>query len=191
MDYDQTKGLIYFGSAASIDEDLFIKIVHFNPKMRLLLLMNDLTTSTVKSTCLKAWLNHKILNIYMIDSIILIKAHAYNPFNGTIITFNMDNIKGGEIQSFEKDRIKNLHGHILKVTYFKFFMVADGKTDSKGKFDIKTLRFPDGEALRLLSKKANFTVEFLKTPDGVTYGWKTANGSYTGEKKSKIILTTI
>ena len=67
-------------------------------------------------------------------------------------------------------------------------MVSDGKTDRNGNFLLETLRFPDGEGLKLLSKHANFSVEFVKSKDGFTYGWKAKNGTYTGEDMKDLHL---
>lgn len=162
-------------------EEILPKIAQYNPKLRVLIFLNDFVLSHLVDDIFNvAWNNYKILNIYVVDFLFPTQVYAYNPFDRTLVTFAVDNINNVSIRNFEKARIANLKGYKLKVTYFDFFLVADGKTDENGMYIIETLRFPDGEGLKLLSKLANFSVEFVKTANGITYGWRHENGTYTG-----------
>lgn len=191
LDFDTSKGVVYSGSTQSLTENLFPKLKLFNPKMRIILLLLDFDELLIPTVLLEAWEQFKLLNIYIVDYRNEQKiVYGFNPFNKTFVNFNFHLKKQAEFrdqfESFARHRVRNLFEYSLRTTFFKFFMVADGETDDAGNFKLDSLRFSNGEALRILSKVANFTVEFVKTLDGVTYGWKTANGSYTGNVRKNI-----
>lgn len=165
-----------------MDQEFLLKIAQFNPKLRILIILNDFDFSSLVENVFELAWKYKILNIYAVDYLFPSQIYAYNPFDKALHTFSVNNINYATIQNFEHARIRNLKGYKLKVTFFNSFLVSDGKTDENGNFLLETLRFPDGEAVKLLSKLANFTVEFVKSKDGFTYGWKAKNGTYTGEK---------
>jgi hypothetical protein len=181
LDYDLTKGLIYFGASTSAKQSLFPKLSKFNPKIRLMLVLSDFNENILLELFSIAWEDFKILNIYIVDFRQLSTFYAFNPFNRTIVRFIANKSFDAKlIKSFEKARISNLHGTRLRSSFFTFFMLADGQADQQGNFNFETLRFPDGETVRILAKTSNFSVDIIKTADGITYGWKNPNGSFTG-----------
>lgn len=194
IDFDTTSGFIYHGNSEKLFTDFFPKIKRINPKIRLLVFLTD--ESCYEEIYVKifnvAWQKFRIYDLFITcDSEFQqlfnsFSIFAYNLFTNDDekklikFTFDYDFVEAmDELRIFIKNRYRNLNGYPLKVVIFRFMMMCDGDEDSNGNFILKSLKFQDGEMLKILSKIANFQVNFVKSPDGVMHGYQSINNNNT------------
>lgn len=194
IDFDRTRGLIYYGESKNLLNDFIPKIGNFNPKMRLLIFLTDeFDEKLLMETFASAWKRHKISDVFIsFDQEFrkyseTFRIYAFNIFHrhsvGQLVKLNFPFLLGDGLnllKRFEATRYKNLNGYSLKVVLFQFMMVCSGVEYKNGSYELSTLKFQDAEALKILSKLANFTIEFVKSPDGVKHGYQTSNFTFTG-----------
>jgi hypothetical protein len=99
----------------------------------------------------------------------------YNPFAGDkeerqpeymVLEFDLftapDNFP--LMKQFVNDRISNLHQYPLKVNIFDFPMISKKEEDDTG--TVIQYSYVDGETVRVLSERLNFTIIYFDSPDG-------------------------
>ena len=195
MDFDTTRGLIFHGSVENLLQNVFPKIIKYNPKTRLLIFLTaEITDNTMHEIFLKGWNQYRIHDIFIIIDEEFKKffqtfsLYSYNLFtnkntDSQLIKIDFPFMFGDgldQLESFKLSRFSNLNGYALKVVLFQFLMVCEGELDSSGKFKLETLKFQDAEALKILSKYMNFIIQFVKSTDGINHGYQTSNNTFTG-----------
>lgn len=194
IDFDMTRALIFYGSSDDVLFDILPRLGKFNPKIKILIfLIDDSSNELLKKIFSDAWKLHKIADIFIIVDREFKKyfesfsVYTYHTFNNDItnqlieINFSNERKDGLDmLKAFEKNRFKNLNGFKLRVVLFQFMMVCSGVEYPNGTYELDSLKFQDAEALKILSKIMNFTISFVKSPDGVKHGYQTSNFTFTG-----------
>lgn len=194
LDFDLTTGFVYLGSSQILLNEIIPKLSKFNPKTTTLLFLTDKFSSDLVTKIFQvSWDGYKIHDVFIVFHDEFDK--YFEPFS--IYTFNTFHqsspnqlveilfhynytVATDTLQKFKVNRYRDLHGYRLKVVLFQFMMVCSGTEYKNGSFDIESLKFQDAEALKILSKIANFTIEFVKSADGVKHGYQTSNFTFTG-----------
>lgn len=189
-----TTGFIYHGTAQSLYDEVFPKLKNFNPKIRtLIVLSGSFSQELLKEIFTKAWKEFKIFDILIIFDQEIRKyfepfsIYVFNTFaafhQNQLFDVRFSNEASGGLKAFERfqmNRHRNLNGFPLKVVLFQFMMVCEGTEYKNGSYKIDTLKYQDAEALKILSKFANFSIQFVKSSDGVKHGYQTSNYTFTG-----------
>lgn len=189
-----TTGFIYHGSAQNLYDEVFPKLKNFNPKIRTLIVLSEsFSRELLKEIFTKAWTNFKIFDIVIIFDQEFkryfepFSIYAFNTFEASHQNQLFEAKFSGEasegLESFERfqtNRNSNLNGYQLKVVLFQFMMVCEGTEYPNGTYKIDTLKYQDAEALKIMSKFANFSINFVKSSDGVKHGYQSSNYTFTG-----------
>lgn len=113
----------------------------------------------------------------------------YNPFSGSKdnripeylkLTFTPFNIyrKFKEMKLFIAKRVSNLHQYPLRVNMFDFPMISKRETDENE--EVIHYSYSDGETIKIIGEKMNFTVKYEESSDAIKYGFQLEDGNFTG-----------
>ncbi|XP_070494137.1 uncharacterized protein [Chironomus tepperi] len=195
MDFDMTRGFIFHGSAENLIQNVFKKVGKHNPKTRFLIFLTGVVTEdTMHEIFVKGWNQNRIHDIFIIidEEFKLFfqpfSVYSYNLFDNAKTSSQLIKIEFpfmfgdglDQLETFKLKRFSNLNGYPLKVVLFQFLMVCKGEMDPSGNFILETLKFQDPEALKILSKYMNFSIQFVKSTDGINHGYETSNKTFTG-----------
>lgn len=194
IDFDTTRGCIYYGTAKNLLNEVLPQLGNFNPKIRLLVfLTGEVSIELLREIFTTAWNDFKICEIFITFDIEFRK--FFQPFSIYVFNiFSTDHIdtqlieinfpfalEGLEkLEAFDANLYKNLNNFPLKVVLFQFMMVCHGIEFENGSYIVESLKWQDAEAMKIISKVANFSIEFVKSPDGVKHGYQTSNFTFTG-----------
>lgn len=169
---------------------VFPKISKFNPKIRFLVLSTDKKPFDLQKMFVDAWKLFKIYDLFIahledfqkhFDDFSVFAFDTFNELSkNRLIELKIYSNFTTNLEKFQKDRHSNLNGRKLKVVLFRFMMVCEGIEYQNGSYNIESLKYQDAEALKILSKVANFSIEFVKSQDNVNHGYQTSNFTFTG-----------
>jgi hypothetical protein len=189
IDFDTTKGLIFYGNQKTFISEIVPRQGIYNPKIVIFAFIENFSSSNLENIFKEAFDRFKIVKLFIADANLLsdstsLDIFTFNPFNPglrkfrfSIETFELDRANFNE---FIDDRSKNFHGFPLRVAIFPFFVLCMGETFPNMTMKHDTYRLHDGEALKVLSKFANFTVKLTMSNDGVKHGYEMKNHSFSG-----------
>lgn len=91
-----------------------------------------------------------------------------------IFSFNRTHVT--DLKIFEQKRFLQWNKKPMKIFFFRAYFRAK----VNWQFDPESLGLVDGEILKILAKKFNFTLKLVLSPDKDTYGYRLPNGTFTG-----------
>lgn len=171
-----------------------------NPRSKVLLYVIDGNETDSQELLKIAYDDLKLLNLAIlraqttyddvgIPAKVQLKMLLYNPFSGdkdnrepeyyTLIftPFNVET-RFNEMSKFLHERVTNLHQYPLRVNIFDFPMISKREVDDEG--ETKYYSYSDGETIRIIGEKLNFTILYEESEDGVQYGFQMEDGNFTG-----------
>lgn len=189
-----TLGFIFHGNSRKLFAEIFPKIKSLNPKMRVLIFLteSECREKLIEEIFIVAWKSFRIFDLFIICDeefrtfFETFHIFAYKLFTNEAnklikIPFDFYFAEGLDLlQAFMESRFRDLNGFPLKVVLFRFMMVCDGEEDENGNLILEKLKFQDAETLKILSNLANFSIKFVKSPDGIKHGYQTSNNTFTG-----------
>ncbi|CRK87904.1 CLUMA_CG001691, isoform A [Clunio marinus] len=180
---------------------LFEKVASFNPRTKLMVSVEEISSDLVKESLTVGYKKFKLLNIALLTSIARridkedfdheIVLCQYNPFTDDrnnleypmhhCLDFTPKNMKENLIQmeDFQKLRLGNLRGFPLRISLFEYEMKSVAVYDEYGR--ITHYIYPDGELVTVLAKYMNFTPAYLpEIGNGLKYGFQSPSGIFEG-----------
>lgn len=186
---DKNANALFYGSTSYVKNILLPQLGKHIPKSKAFVILNDFNEASVHRILNDSFRKFKLSQLLITDSNQFMResenfaVYAYHPYHWNGENVQKFNIVGSNLKSyhdFEAKRYHQANGNKLRIFYFNTMVSAKGQQFKNGSFNIDTLGYDDGENLRIFSRQLNFTVEFIRSPDHHTYGYRDKNGTFTG-----------
>lgn len=183
-DFDDQRSGIFLGTSKYFIDTISRKISQSNPKQKVLAILTDFEESSVENILKYSHKQFELTRLYITSYEDLkngasVSIHTYDLVaygQPTIRKFSIRTKLSRHFLTFNSKRYSNWNKNEMRISLHPFSLAA--KIDLKT-CDPKSLRYIDGEILKIFSQYFNFSMKLLINTKG-GLGTKLPNGSLTG-----------